>query len=168
MPLFVRTGLRYNRWLETEGRAPHDFPADTISDLATKGDQLSVFEITDAITAERIAIAVAAGKSSPDHTAYSVFEGAELQRVGITTEKTLGGTADEEVNGTHYNLHIGSTGRLLDLCAIIANGRLVPILKEKGIELLKRGFESGQLDYRRNIVLTDKVKAQISGREGSD
>lgn len=65
MPQFVRADLRINRWLETEGRPPQDFPADVITDLKTKGDQLSVFEVTEAITAERIAIAISAAREVP-------------------------------------------------------------------------------------------------------
>lgn len=164
MPQFVRAALRTNRWLETENRAPHDFPADVVTDLGTKGDQLSVYEVTGSVSAERIAIAVAAGKNNPDHTGYAVFDRAAIENLGITINKTPGGTHDATVNAVHYDLHVGTAGKLLELAGVIAGGEVVPILKNRVVELLRAGFESGQLDYTKNRLLGDKVKAQIPRR----
>jgi len=88
VPLFVRAGLRYDRWLETEGREPLDFPADVLTDLKTTGDQLSVFEVTGTIDAERIAIAVAAGKREPDDTSYAVFDESRLRLWELWSART--------------------------------------------------------------------------------
>ena len=164
MSQFVRGSLRTNRWLETEGRAPYDFPADVITDLATKGGQLSVFEVIEPITAERIAIAVAAGKQKPHHTGYAVFDRAAVEGLGIACEKTTGGTIDAAVNSVHYNLHVPTAGKLVELAGVIAAGDVVPILKDQMTQLVRRGFESGQLDYKQNRTLCDNVKAQIPNR----
>jgi hypothetical protein len=165
VPQFVRAGLRTNRWVETEGRAPHDFPADVIGDLRTTGDQVSVYEVTDAIDAQRIAIAVAAGKRQPDQTGYAVFDRSAVERLGIQVERTAGETIDAAVNGTHYNLHIGTAGKLLEFAGVVASGRVVPILKKRVKELLREGFESRQLDHRRNQRLCDAVGAIVASNE---
>ena len=164
MPQFVRSSLRFNRWLDTEGREPGDFPADVITDLLTKGDKLSVYEIDEdhPITAERVAIAVLAGKQNPAETAYGVFDRAAVEALGIETIKTQGGTYDAEVNGSHYDLHVGSAAKLLELAGVIAKGHIVALLKKRVIELLRAGFESGQIDHTRNKPLCDAVNAQIA------
>lgn len=163
MPQYVRAGLRTNRWLETEGHAPQDFPADVITDLRTTGDEISIFEITDAVSAERIAIAVAAGRNKPGHTGYAVFDRAGAERLGVGIKKTPGDTYDVAVNAVHYDLHVGTAGRLVELAGVIAGGEITSILKKKVEELLRAGFESGQLDHTKNRLLCDVVKARIHG-----
>ena len=166
MPLFVRAGLRYNRWLETEGREPLDFPADVLTDLKTTGDQLSVFEVTAAVNAERIAIAVAAGRQDPDDTSYAVFDRVAAETLGIVvSQDNPGGTNDKEVNALHRDLQVGTARRLLEFAGLLASGEIVPLLKGEVTRLLKDGFESGRLDHTRNKRLCDKVKAQISKRQ---
>ena len=161
MPKLVRAGLRINRWLETEGRVPEDFPADVVTDLRTTGDEVSVFEITDTVSAERIAIALAAGKREPDHTAYALFERAAIEELRIGIRGRRGGTYDDEVNNTHYDLHVGTVRRLVQLAGVIAKGQIGPMLKGRVTELLRSGFESGQIDYSKNRALCDKVRARI-------
>jgi hypothetical protein len=88
-------------------------PADVLLDLRTVGNTLSVYEVTDAITAERIAIAVAAGRREPDQTAYAIFDQVALENLDIPTTKTLGTTFDAAVNPLHYEAGRGTLeGRL--------------------------------------------------------
>lgn len=164
MPQLVRAGLRTDRWLETEGRRPQDFPADVISDLRTAGDELSLFEVTDAITAERIAIAVAAGKTRPAHTGYAVVDRAAIERLGVL-RRTTGDTIDPVVNTAHFDLHVGTAGNLLELAGTLADGDIVTILKKRVAELLRAGFENGQLDHRRNRLLCEAVRTNIVWQE---
>jgi hypothetical protein len=164
VPFFVRAGLRDDRWLETQGLGPLELPADVLLDLRTVGNALSIYEVTEAIAAERIAVAVAAGRREPDQTAYGIFDDVAFGRLNIPVTKMLGTTFDAAVNPLHYDVSIGSTGKLLDFAALIANSTIVPITKKRVAELLKAGFENGQLDHTRNHVLRDKVKAQIPTR----
>jgi len=162
VPLFVRAGLRYDRWLETEGREPLDFPADVLTDLKTTGDQLSVFEVTGTIDAERIAIAVAAGKREPDDTSYAVFDRVAAETLGIVVSPDKpGGTFDADVNALHRDLLIGTARRLLDFAGLLASGEIAALPKKRVAELLKKGFESGRLDHTKNKPLCDKVKANV-------
>jgi hypothetical protein len=164
VPQFVRAGLRHDRWLETEGREPLDFPADVLTDLKTIGDELSVFEVSGAITAERIAIALAAGppKREPAKTTYAVFDREAVEQLGIEIKKTDGDTIDAAVNLVHYDVHVGTTRNLIGLAGVIARSTPISILKKDVTQLLKKGFENGQLDHTKNRVLCDKVGAQIA------
>ncbi len=145
---------------------PLDFPADVLTDLRTAGDNLSVFEVTGAVNAERIATAVAATKANPDQTAYAVFDRAAVEGLGIATSaQAMGSTPDMTVNALHRDLHVGTVRKLLDLAGVIAGVEIIPILKTKVVGLLKEGFESGRLDYTRNLLLCDRVKANVPGRQ---
>ncbi len=164
MPQFVRAGLRINRWLETESREAAEFPADVITDLKTGGDMLSVFEIGASISAERIAIAVAAGKQKADETGYAVFDRAAVEAVGIGITKTKGGTPDAEVNAYHYHLKVGTAARLIELAGVIARGQIDSILSKRVEELLIAGLKSGQLDEARvNRDLLERLRPLIVG-----
>lgn len=165
MPQFVRAGLRYNRWIETGGLDSLDFPADVLTDLKTSGDTLSVYEVSESVSAERIAIAVAAGKSDAAQTAYAVFEREAVERLGIIPVKTPGDTIDSTVNGHHYDLPVGRALTLLELAEVIARSEPIPILKKVVTQLLKEGFESGRLDYTKNRRLADKVNAHLNPSE---
>jgi hypothetical protein len=164
VPQFVRAGLKYNRWLETEGLSPLDFPPDILSDLRTIGNEISVYEATDAITPERIAIAFAAGptKKEPDQTAYAVFDRTAVENLGIEIARTEGDTIDAAVNQLHYDLRIGSIRKLLDLAGVIATSELVAIPKKEARELMKDGFEKGRLDHTKNRTLCDRVGAVLA------
>jgi hypothetical protein len=154
---FVRAGLRHHKWLETAGIDPPNFPADVITDLQTKGDELSVFEVSPTVTPERIAIAIAAGKMNPQETSYAVFERDAVIGLGINPKKRPGGTCDSEVNTCHYDLVIGTASKLLDLAGVMATAEVLPILKKKVEELLKAGSESGQL------TLSQGMKEKLQG-----
>lgn len=162
MPQFVRAGLRSDRWLETDGPEPLNFPADVLDELRTKGNHLSVFEVSETVSAERIAIAFfATGKKEPYHTAYGVFDRGAVEAIGITVEKTPGETIDVTVNEQHFDLHVGTTGKLVALAGVIAAGNIIPLLREDVTRLVKDGFASSRLDHKKNKFLCDKVKAQI-------
>jgi hypothetical protein len=165
----VRAGLRHNRWIETEGLdEPLDFPADVLLDLRTTGNRVSVYEVNNTVTAERVAIAVAAGKRDSDHTAYAVFDRAAVEELGITVHKTPGDTIDSAVNPFHFELDLGTTRRLVGLAGVIADSKPIPILKKRVAALLREGFESGRLDHAKNQILCDKVKANVEKRQGND
>ncbi len=123
-----------------------------------------MFEIPQGgtITAERIAIAVVAGKPSPVETAYAAFDRGLVAALGIQIIKEDGGTIDSDVNAVHYDLRVGSAEKLLQLAGVIARGEIVPILKSRVEQLLRAGFESGHLDHTKNPALRDRVKAQVA------
>lgn len=65
------------------------------------------------------------------------------------------------VNTLHYDLHVGTAAKLVELAGVIASGHVAPILKKQVVDLLRNGFESGQLDHTKNRQLCDRVKAVI-------
>ncbi len=163
MPTFVRAGLRTNRWLETDGRAPADFPADVITDLRTQGDQLSVYEADDVVSAERIAIAIAAGKQKPDETGYAVFDRDAVGALGVEAKKEKGGSPDADANDRHYNLNVGTTARLIGLAGVIAQGEIIPILRKRVEELLRGGLQKKELDESRMPGLIKRLRSPDKG-----
>ncbi len=124
----MRGGLRTNRWIQTGSLSPEDLPADVLNDLRTKGNILSVFQIDEVVTAERAAIAVTSGKDKPDETGYAVFDRAEVEALGIGIEKIKEPLADVAASDRHYNLDVGTAGKLVKLAGVIAKAGVTPIL----------------------------------------
>ncbi len=162
MPQFVRAALRTNRWLETKGLQPPNFPADVITDLRTQGDELSVYEVSQEVSAERIAIALAAGKQKPEETGYAVFDRAIVVGLGINAKKKSGTTIDTDVNGCHFDLPIGTVSKLLELAGVMATGEIIPILRKTVEERLKEGLKSGQLDGNK---MNESLKGKLVKKE---
>lgn len=163
MKRFVRAGLKHNRWVDTEGRLPGELPADVMKDLNTSRNMLSVFEVTDAIGAERIAAALAAKKDHPEEACYAVFDESSSSEYVVASTKSPGETPDAEVNDLHYDLTIGTVGRLMGFAKVIADSALFPILKKRVVTLLQEGFASGHLDPKKS-KLYNKYFAENTGQ----
>lgn len=160
MPRLVRAGIDPERWLHEPGLAEGELQADALSDLRTTGNKLSVFELVEAVSPERIAVAVAAGKERPSDTGYVIFHSEDLTALGIEVETTPGGTADTEVNALHRNLDIGSDTKLVAFArSVLARSEIVPVISERAEQLLRAGLESGQLEEKRvNPKLVDRLR----------
>jgi len=160
VPRLVRAGIDPERWLHEPGLAGDELQADALFDLRTTGNKLSVFELVEPITAERITVAVAAGKERPSDTGYVIFDSGELTALGIGVESTPGGSADTEVNTLHRNLDIASDTKLLAFARnVVAPSEKVPIISERLAQLFQAGLESGQLEEGRvNPKLVDWLR----------
>ena len=164
MPHYVRVGIREDRWYtrpHIPWLAPEELLADAFADLKTTDGHLSVYEVSDPADVqliERIAAAVAAGKQKPEHTGYAVFRADAVQALGIKTQKTPGTTADGAVNALHVDLNELTTGKVVELAEVVAQGERRTILKKRVEELIKGGLTSGHLDRER---LTHKWPTQL-------
>lgn len=128
---------------------PAQIPADMVSDLATEGNALSVWEIEDNRTnLDRIIAAVAGGRANPAEFGLAIFNSAALDTSGIRFRKTRGTSPDAEANDRwHYEL-IELTGQnLIALARVIAavdsKERRLP---REVIQLVAQGIRAGQID----------------------
>jgi len=168
VPRLVRGGIDPERWLNEPGLADDELQADALSDLRTAGNKLSVFELVEPLTPERITIAVAAGKEKPADTGYVIFDSEEATALGIAIENTpeKGGTADREVNAFHRELCIGSDSKLVGFARnVIAKHEKEPIISRRVEHLLSAGLESGQLEAKR---VNSKLVDRMTRKKGTD
>ena len=137
---------------------PGQTQADALDDLRTKGNALSVFEVNDPASVERIVVAFASTRMNPDHIGFAVFDGNAVAGLGIQLQKTPGNTADAAVNALHYDLQQLTANQLAALANVVAEGTTDLILKKRLTELLKDELATGRLD--RNEV-DPKLLAQL-------
>jgi len=151
VPQFLRT-VRQSRWFVHPAipwLQPGELQGDAFLDLKTEDNTLSLFEVDHAANAERIAIAVAAGRERPDTVDYAVFDGGPLAGLGIRVQQTTGTTADVAINGLHYNLHQLTARQLVDLAALVSQGTIRRILGKRVKEMLNEGLMAERLDRAR-------------------
>ena len=115
MPLLLRLVTR-NLWLKEPIRPwleKGEIPADTLTNLRTKDNGLSVFVVmADRSNLEQIITAQVASRTKVDKYECLLFDQQILSTASIDTEQTPGKTIDSVVNSWHLDL-VGISGSQL-------------------------------------------------------
>ena len=148
MPLLLRT-VRQNRWLKDEA-APFllidDVPADSVCDLQTQQNLLSVWEVAqDRSNIERIVRAVAIGRQKIANMGYVVFDSGLLPAAGIEIRENKGTTLDEGTNAWHRDLVVSGNKLVALTKAILQHGESGTVLKKNLRQLVDEGIRDGQI-----------------------
>jgi hypothetical protein len=149
MPLLLRNvGKRY-RWLK-EQAAPFleqgDVPADSVVDLKTSGNKLSVYVIEDdKSNVNRVVRAITVGSQKPDHVAYVVFNSKVLEDAGIEMQEVIGSTADAAVNPLHRDLVLSGNKLVALTRGMLQEGEVGQLLKVELVDLVEQGINEGHL-----------------------
>ncbi|MBN1816533.1 MAG: hypothetical protein JW828_04185 [Sedimentisphaerales bacterium] len=144
MPELIRA-VTFDIWNECD---PSQIPADLLSDLNTKDNQLSVYSNEGEANVNRIAVALAANRRSVKEITCLLFEDSLPQSIGIEQENTKGSTKDAVVNEAHRDLISVKAAQLLVLAEKLAPNfskhhlRLMP---DKVVEHTTKAIVSGQL-----------------------
>ena len=133
-------------WLEQD-----ELQADALADLNTTDGNLSVFQVSENITAERITIALAATRRSVGTAGYVLFEESVLDPLKLELKKTPGKTPDEAVNGVHYNVTHIPAHKLLELAVAILPCQQNTLLKDEVRQKLALGIKEKRLDPTMNF-----------------
>jgi hypothetical protein len=119
MPLFLRSISNLTRWdtdKDLSELSINDLSADTITDLRTKDNKLSVYQVEDnRSNLDSIITAVAATREYLSHFDYLLFDPSIAEGLHILKEKTKGTTKDDSVNDCHWNLLVPSATKLMEL-----------------------------------------------------
>ena len=160
MPSFLRTIVK-KRWdtnPDVPWLEPNELKADVLRDLPTSDGVLSIWEINEEISPERISIALAATRKSLDVFDYVVFDGSELSPPSFNIERTTGETPDEAINGLHFDLQYLTTLKLTSLADIVSKGDKCRILRKQVRKSLLEGLDSGRLSAQAfNQELLEKL-----------
>lgn len=153
MPFFLRK-VRFNKWLRTEEcpwLAEGELQADSLVDLCTDNNALSVWQIDDSQSnLERVIVALAANCYRIQNVDYIIFDQKMLSEIGVRVEKTEGNTHDRDANTSwHYDFKNLSAQKLMRLATMTMNNDEVLIRspKKKIIQMVKRFVESGLIDH---------------------
>ena len=109
---------------------------------------LSVYQVPDDIAPERIAIAIAATRTSLDPVGYAIFDSDPVTAVGVTPHKSAGLTPDDRVNDLHYDLRTITASNLLNIVHAISMGP-IEIPTAEFLDLVESGITAGHLDGSR-------------------
>ena len=101
----------------------------------------------------------AATKEHISEVAYFVFEGSNLESLGITVQKIDGDTADKDVNNLHHDLGNLTVGRLANLAEIVSNGKSRQIPKSIIKTLVYDEIENEVLDITK--VKLSEIKRNL-------
>ena len=165
MPFMLRK-IRQARWYNVEGAwlAADDIPADPLSDLATKDNQLSVWYIEDdRSNLGRVITALAASGTDIANVDYALLDHRLLSDMHIMIASTRGGTPDEEVNTSwHRDLVELSAGKLVSLAtALFTHAEKQRMPKIRVHQLMAQAVTSGWIDLQK---LQPKVRMEIEAR----
>lgn len=145
-------------WLP-EGEAP----ADTFVDMKVDGGKFSVFETeADRPSILRVVAAYAGSRDEPGRLDYLLLHTAVFSELGIATERTGGGTPDDEVNGLHVDAVELTASKAADLVCEMWNTAVErERLAER--EVLEALCDSVRRGYIRLEGLKNKVRAWVGG-----
>jgi len=162
--LIIREVAKATDWIEPRSwpDAP-DLPADRLASLKTSSNDLSVFSCQSEVLAQAkidIAVALRAKRDTPlrDFDCV-VIPIADVEAADFQEEDTVGKSADDEVNKTHYDIRELTARRLVDLLALltpkIEADQLPRLVTVDRLELARALLEAERLG---RVTLHDEVR----------
>jgi len=151
---FLLRKIRKNRWYKTEQLdwlPDGELPADPLSDLGTKSNELSVYNVSaDESNLGRIIASLAANVDQLSHVDFALFDENVISELGIKIKKSKGDLPDEQVNNWHSDLYELSAPNILILAkAINDKARIDRKLPAQILKLIADALTSGQIDRTR-------------------
>ena len=151
MPRFLRL-IDEKHWYaypDVSWLNPGELPADVLKDLSTTQGDLSLYDISQGVAAERIAIALAATRPSVRYIYYVLFYDSILTAIGLSFKQTPGETPDNQVNSVHYDAQQVTTVKLSDLALKLSGTQPCHIDKGAVRRKLLNGLEAGELNPKK-------------------
>lgn len=151
MPFLLRK-VRKSKWYsrpDLPWLLPGELQADTLSDLATKDNALSVYLIQDDLAnLERVIAALAASGSHVSIIDYALLNSDVARRLGFELISTPGTTPDRTVNiELHLEFAHLTAGKLATLAEEIRKGsRIERVLDKRTTELVAKSIRSGHIE----------------------
>lgn len=148
---FLLRKIRKNRWYKTEEMAwlsDGELPADSLSDLGTQSNELSVYHISvSESNLDRVVAALAANSGFLSNFDYAIFNEEILSKSDIKIKKTLGDLPDEQVNNWHSDLLELSAQKLLILAVQIKEqARIDRISHKQVLDYIVDSLVSGHMN----------------------
>jgi len=153
---FIFRGIGNKAWWYKDRS---DFPwlregeiiADVLKGLGTTRGALSIYEINeDKSNLHRVIAAYTTTRNSVNDVDY-VLVPIDTIKEKFALEKTRGHTADDVVNGLHFDIIHLTPSKLIDLAYVFRDHReAMQRLRKKKIEIqIRQGLENGYIDFKR-------------------
>ena len=138
-----------------------DLQADTLGDLKTQDNGLSVWYIEDDHSnLGRIAAAVSAGRDAITNFDYAIVDSALVGKLHVKVDDEPGDSPDIEANRTwHRNLTQFSHRQLFDFAELIRDhGEVLRMHQAEVLATMKTSFAENRLDTKK---ISEKIILQI-------
>ncbi|MHB8625622.1 MAG: hypothetical protein ACYDBJ_04530 [Aggregatilineales bacterium] len=153
--------IRMNRWEPPDGGwlKPGDYPADTLLDLATSNNILSVYYVETEAEIERVAIAIAANRDQINVVDYVVVDLSAFEQIRVEPKQVRGDTPDEVVNTWHRDLIQLSVHRMVDLVGVMWGAKKKRIQQKRVKELLVENAVKGYI--KRGLIKKETMQNKL-------
>ena len=162
MPFLLR-GVRKARW--THDQKPSwlsqtDIPADTMDDLGTKSNSLSLWHVEDdESNLDEVVVAIAASRDWVANLDYVLVDLRFLSQLDIPIEATPVSSPLPEADCWHRDLVHLSAQKLVRVAEAMWDSGRTERRSEKAVQqLLAEAVESGRINQSK---LNDKIRSQI-------
>jgi hypothetical protein len=146
-----------HKWLGQD-----ELQADALVDLASKGNELSVYVVSDdRSNLEQVVAAMAVTNTERiDNFDYALFDEECLSRLNIKIKVTKANTPDEEVNRLHRDLAELTVRKVIALVDVIKSEAKRERVQERTVRrLVAHGILSGQINPSRlHLNHAERVK----------
>jgi hypothetical protein len=164
VPLLLRK-IRKSKWYKSDAvpwLEEGELQADSLVDLATKGNRLSVYLVDDDHeNLEQIVTALAAACDYISDFEFALFNEEAVHGTSIKVEETAGDTPDPVVNTWHRDLSELTANKVIALATVISTQAVRKrLLSRRVLELLVDAVVSRQLD-RAKVRLNSESLAKI-------
>lgn len=161
MPLILRK-IRRPKWYKHEGvpwLQPGELQADTLVDLKTEDNSLSVWRVEDESNLDDLLGALAATCAVLSNLDYAILGEEIVSALGLKMVQTEGNTPHKYVNNWHHELIELSASKVVDLAkAIFTRGETKRVRPQQILRLITHAVESGQIDPAK---LSEGIKAKL-------
>ena len=160
MPFFLRK-ISIRRWDSLPWLPTGDLQADSLKDLKTENNCLSVWWVEDDLSnLDQVVAALAANCDDVANFDYSLFDQNLISVDNIEAKRIKGASLDENANSSwHRDLAEMSGFKLVRLAKSIFTGSTKKrILEKQVLKLIAKAVASGNID---KASLKEKVKEKV-------
>ncbi len=148
---FLLRKIRKNRWYKTDEMvwlSDGELPADSLSDLGTQSNELSVYHISiNESNLDRVIAALAANSGFLSNFDFAIFGDEIVSEIGIKIKKSPGDSPDDQVNNWHSDLLELSAQKVLSLASQIqARARIKRITHKQVLNFVADSLINGQIN----------------------
>jgi hypothetical protein len=159
---FILRKIRKGRWHGSDVLKwipANDLQADSLVDLATKDNQLSIYiVVSDRSNLDRVIAALSANCDFISNFDFALLNKEVFDAINIKVANVRGVTPDEEVNAVHRDLVELSAGQILELAkAISTTAERRRLTNKQVLSVLATAVASGHIDRDKLKLKADEL-----------
>ena len=156
--VFLRK-IRKAKWYRNQNvpwLGSDDLQADTLGDLETKDNKLSVYQISNSNeNLEQVVVAIALTCDHITNVDYALINEEDLDSLKLKCVRTNGDTPDENVNLLHYDLVEITANKILDLAYVIKRSEINRLTEKRVKQIAANALNQNSFDRTKINLKTE-------------